>query len=334
MIVGDDLADWLRGCKAASRDRRATMEDVAGRYRRHALPGAPEARGWAPRSKRARRRCWRWPRLHRGRCARSASLLEAASPRPPPTPFAGRHCGVAQRGAGRAGAVRATRAQHQARRDERRRPRRQARPAEGPRLDLLHRPAQPVPVREGRRRDPVPLGGAHDRTGFHRRFERPLPVRRDAAGSPTARSSSSTAGARASSSSSAELRHRLSLRRRRRSRRARSASNMIRTTLELRGASSTDEAGSRIQMMLALLRMLDRRDAAPLFARDAAARLISMRAGRRCASSSRWIPARPAAPAAMAAADPHAEVRAAAAQTLAAFFPDEREIGRRRLCPC
>ncbi len=87
--------------------------------------------------------------------------------------------------------------------------------------------------------------------------------------------------------------------------------------------SSTDEAESRMQMMVSLLRIMDRRDAAPLFedalrapefflrwhvmreylALDAEAALPSLRR--------------------MADADPHPDVRAAARETLAAFFEDE-----------
>jgi hypothetical protein len=93
------------------------------------------------------------------------------------------------------------------------------------------------------------------------------------------------------------------------------------------GASSTDEASSRTQMMLALLRLMDRRDAVPLFremlrsehfysrwqamreflALDAGAALPHLRE--------------------MAAADPHCEVRQAAVQTLARTFAEE-------LVPC
>lgn len=96
-------------------------------------------------------------------------------------------------------------------------------------------------------------------------------------------------------------------------------------TLRFAGASSTDEIGSRVQMMVSLLRLLDRRDAAPLI--------------RDCLASPhfyvRWhvmreflaLDADLALPSLreMAESDPHAEVRAAAAQTLAAFFSDEAD---------
>lgn len=94
------------------------------------------------------------------------------------------------------------------------------------------------------------------------------------------------------------------------------------------GASSTDEIGSRMQMMVSLLRLLDRQDAAPLI--------------RECLASPhfyvRWHVMREflaldsdlALPSLreMAESDPHPEVRAAAAQTLAAFFSDENAQDR------
>jgi hypothetical protein len=94
-------------------------------------------------------------------------------------------------------------------------------------------------------------------------------------------------------------------------------------SLRFAGASSTDEVSSRTQMMLTLLRTLDRKDAVPVFvemlrhrhfyarwqamreliALDAAAALPHLRA--------------------MAAVDPHPEVRAAAASAFAFCFPAE-----------
>ncbi len=101
-------------------------------------------------------------------------------------------------------------------------------------------------------------------------------------------------------------------------------------TLEPVAASSTDDAGSRIQMMLALLRTLGRRDAAPLFAEALSDRHFHMRwqAMREFLA----LDAELALPhlERMAGADPHPEVRAAAAATLAAFFPETAE----RLEPC
>lgn len=96
-----------------------------------------------------------------------------------------------------------------------------------------------------------------------------------------------------------------------------------RETLAFVSASSTDEASSRIQMMVSLLRAMDREDAIPLMERE----LESPR------FYTRWhvmremlaLDAEAALPALkrMAAGDPHPEVRAVAAQTLTAFFPDE-----------
>jgi len=100
-------------------------------------------------------------------------------------------------------------------------------------------------------------------------------------------------------------------------------------TLSFAGASSTDEIGSRVQMMVSLLRLLDRRDAAPLI--------------RECLASPhfyvRWhvmreflaLDAELALPSLrkMAESDPHPEVRDAAKQTLAAFFSDEQDASDR-----
>ena len=96
-------------------------------------------------------------------------------------------------------------------------------------------------------------------------------------------------------------------------------------TLEPVAASSTDDAGSRIQMMLALLRTLGRRDCAPLFAEALSARHFHARwqAMREFLA----LDAELALPhlERMAGEDPHPEVRAAAAATLAAFFHDRTE---------
>jgi hypothetical protein len=102
-------------------------------------------------------------------------------------------------------------------------------------------------------------------------------------------------------------------------------------TLKFVGASSTDEVSSRAQMMLALLRTLDRQDAVPvmidmlgdanfyarwqamreLLALDAEAALPRLRA--------------------MAGSDPHPEVRTAAADTLLACFPPPGTAAERPL---
>jgi hypothetical protein len=91
-------------------------------------------------------------------------------------------------------------------------------------------------------------------------------------------------------------------------------------SLEYVGASSTDEVSSRTQMMLALLRTMERPDAAPVF--------VEMLGHRHFYA--RWqamrellaLDAETALPhlTAMASDDPHPEVRAAAAATLAACF--------------
>lgn len=91
-------------------------------------------------------------------------------------------------------------------------------------------------------------------------------------------------------------------------------------------ASSTDEASSRVQMMVSMLRTMERDDALPLI-------------GEALASPhfyTRWhimreflaMDADAALPALrrMADADPHPEVRAAARQTLDLFFEEEGEI--------
>ena len=96
-------------------------------------------------------------------------------------------------------------------------------------------------------------------------------------------------------------------------------------TLELIAASSTDDASSRIQMMLALLRTMGRRDAAPLFVErlrsahfyarwQAMRELLALDAGFALPHLRK-----------MAACDPHEEVRVAARETLAGFFSDRPE---------
>ncbi|HYD36301.1 MAG TPA: HEAT repeat domain-containing protein [Allosphingosinicella sp.] len=94
------------------------------------------------------------------------------------------------------------------------------------------------------------------------------------------------------------------------------------TTLAPIAASSTDDPGSRIQMMLALLRTMGRRDAAPLFAEMVKARHFHARwqAMRELLAldPERALPHLKR----MAATDSHSEVREAAAATLAAFFPN------------
>jgi len=105
-------------------------------------------------------------------------------------------------------------------------------------------------------------------------------------------------------------------------------------TLAFAGASSTDDASSRTQMMLALLRIMDRTDAASVF-RDMLqsehfyARWQTMREFL-ALDAERALPHLRD----MAADDPHPEVRAAAAQTLAAFFPPETVSAEEHRQPC
>src|SRR4051812_24158553 len=102
-------------------------------------------------------------------------------------------------------------------------------------------------------------------------------------------------------------------------------------TRRLVGTSSTDDAGSRIQLMLTLLRASGRRDAAPLFA-DLAAR-GPFHARWQAMREFLGLDADAALPSlrAMAAGDPHPEVRSAAADALAALFDDMKE--KLDLCP-
>lgn len=93
-------------------------------------------------------------------------------------------------------------------------------------------------------------------------------------------------------------------------------------TRRLIGATSTDEASSRVQMMATLLRHLERADAVPLLREQLAGanfftrwhlmrELLALDADAAHPDLRR-----------MAATDPHAEVRAAAQQTLQLFFTD------------
>jgi hypothetical protein len=91
---------------------------------------------------------------------------------------------------------------------------------------------------------------------------------------------------------------------------------------QLIAASSTDDASSRVQMMLALLRTMERRDAIPLFVDRLEAPYFYARwqAMRELLALDADI----ALPhlRTMAESDPHPEIRAAARETLATFFPD------------
>jgi hypothetical protein len=94
-------------------------------------------------------------------------------------------------------------------------------------------------------------------------------------------------------------------------------------TLGFVGASSTDEVRSRTEMMLALLRLMDRRDAVPVFLEL----LASEHFHHRWQTMREFLAldAEAALPhlRAMALGDPHPEVRQAAASTLEQFFPKD-----------
>ncbi|MGZ8311546.1 MAG: HEAT repeat domain-containing protein [Allosphingosinicella sp.] len=94
-------------------------------------------------------------------------------------------------------------------------------------------------------------------------------------------------------------------------------------TLQCIGATSTDEASSRLQMMVSLLRSMEREDAFPLFEQALASPLFYTRWHvMREMLAMDADAARPALQL-MAEADPHPDVRAAAQQTLDLFFADD-----------
>jgi len=104
-------------------------------------------------------------------------------------------------------------------------------------------------------------------------------------------------------------------------------------TLLFAGASSSDEVSSRVQLMLSLLRTMDRRDAAPLFREmlngpNFFDRWHAMREFLALDSALALPHLRE-----MAALDPHPEVRAAAGSTLAAFFAEDEAAQKGRSCP-
>jgi hypothetical protein len=99
------------------------------------------------------------------------------------------------------------------------------------------------------------------------------------------------------------------------------------------GASSNDEASSRIQLMLSLLRTMDRVDAVPLFEELLAsehfyARWQTMREFLALDAEAALPHLR-----SMAVADPHPEVRQAAESILARFFPENPAVEEEALCP-
>ena len=98
-------------------------------------------------------------------------------------------------------------------------------------------------------------------------------------------------------------------------------------TLAFVGASSADEASSRLQMMVSMLRVMERKDALPVIAQALDSphfftRWHIMRELLALDAEAALPPLRR-----MAAEDPHPEVRAAARQTLDLFFSDEDEAG-------
>ena len=96
-------------------------------------------------------------------------------------------------------------------------------------------------------------------------------------------------------------------------------------TLAFLSASSTDEASSRVQMMVSLLRTMERDDAFPLL--EEALNSPNFYTRWHIMREMLAMDAEAATPALrrMAASDPHPEVRAAAQQTLQLFFADEPE---------
>jgi HEAT repeat protein len=102
--------------------------------------------------------------------------------------------------------------------------------------------------------------------------------------------------------------------------------------LRFAGASSSDELSSRIQMMLSLLRSLDRQDAAPLFR----SMLDSPNFFDRWHAMREFLALDPeqALPwlRVMAEQDPHPEVREAARSALALCFEDS-DSEREAPCP-
>jgi len=98
-------------------------------------------------------------------------------------------------------------------------------------------------------------------------------------------------------------------------------------TLAFVGASSTDEASSRVQMMVSMLRTMGREDALPLLEEALESphfytRWHIMREMLAMDAEAALPPLRR-----MAAHDPHPEVRAAARQTLDLFFAEDEDEG-------
>ena len=104
-------------------------------------------------------------------------------------------------------------------------------------------------------------------------------------------------------------------------------------THECVGASSADEASSRIQLMLALLRTMERADAAPVFEAVLASAPFYLRWQAMREFLALDADAALAHLRRMAAGDPHPEVRAAAAETLGHFFQEATDDEERIPCP-
>lgn len=104
-------------------------------------------------------------------------------------------------------------------------------------------------------------------------------------------------------------------------------------TLRFAGASSSGELSSRIQLMLSLLRTLDRQDSAPFFSEMAVGpnffdRWHAMREFL-ALDAAQALPCLRE----MARRDPHPEVRAAARSTLELFFDGAETEGKAAQCP-
>lgn len=98
-------------------------------------------------------------------------------------------------------------------------------------------------------------------------------------------------------------------------------------TLRFIGASSTDEASSRLQMMVTLLRAMDCEDAFPLF--EEALKCSQFYTRWHVMREMLTMDAERALPSlrGMAEGDPHPDIRVAAQQTLRLFFEDEAGAG-------
>jgi len=105
-------------------------------------------------------------------------------------------------------------------------------------------------------------------------------------------------------------------------------------TLGFLGASSTDEAASRIQMMASLLRAMEREDALPVL--EAALDDAQFHTRWHLMREMLALDAAFALPLLkrMAALDPNPDVKAAAGQVLVHFFPDDTKPGSEEAVQC